>query len=102
MLSSGKAETLEIAQILAMSQGRNGIARRSTAEKAWEHLMGSELSRQQMCAWAAARTSSLLGCVNKGMARSLRRAIIPHYSAFVRPYLAAEVSSGPAMQKRCR
>lgn len=47
--------------------------------------MGSELSRHEMCAWAAARASCLLGCVNRGTARGLRGMIIPHYSAFVRP-----------------
>ncbi|GAB0186493.1 hypothetical protein GRJ2_001114600 [Grus japonensis] len=82
-------------QILHLGGGNPGYMYRlgdetletSRAERDLGVLVNSKLNMSQQCGQAARKANHILGCIKRGIASRLREAIVPLYTALVRPHL---------------
>mgnify|MGYP001853713102 CR=1 FL=1 len=63
------------------------LLERSPAEKDLGVLLGSRLAMRQQCVPVAKNASGILGCITKSVASRCREAILPFYTALMRPHL---------------
>jgi len=60
----------------------NGLYERGSCQ-----VVGEKLDMTQQCALAAQQANCILGCIKSSMASRSREAILPLYSALLRPHL---------------
>ena len=59
----------------------------SLAEKTLTVLVDTKLNMSHQCAFVVKKANNVLGCIRRSAASRLRKVILPHYSALVRPHL---------------